>query len=251
MLTLVGLGLWDECDITLRGLESCKNSDAVYMELYTNIWNGDIKKLEKLVGRKIKVLKRSDLEENSSAIIDESKKRDIAILVCGDPLVFTTHSSLIAEARKQKIRTMIIHNASIFSAIAETGLHAYKFGKSATIPMPEKIANADSVYNTIKENKTLGLHTLLLLDADLERKKHLKVSDAFKILSEMEKKRGEGFITEHADAMVFSSAGSPKPVVEYGKISALSKKRFDAPAVIIIPGMLHFSEAEFLESLKH
>ncbi len=249
MLTLVGLGLWDEQDLTLAGLDACKKADIVYAELYTNIWNGDIRKIEKLTGKKIKVLKRPDLEEDSSKVINESKRKDVSILVCGDPLVFTTHFSLIAEARKQKIQTRIIHNASILSAIGETGLHAYKFGKSATIPMPDKNVGADSIYNTIKENKTLGLHTLLLLDVDLERKKHLKVSDAFKILSEMEKKRGEGFITEHTDAMVFSSAGSPKPVVEYGKISALSKKKFDAPAVIIIPGMLHFSEAEFLESL--
>ncbi|MFH1106240.1 MAG: diphthine synthase [Candidatus Aenigmatarchaeota archaeon] len=246
MLTLVGIGLWNEQDLTLGGLEACKSADEVYAEFYTNIWNGDVKKIEKLIGKKIKILERSDLEENASGLITRSKKSDIALLVCGDPLVFTTHSSLVAEAKKQRIKTRIIHNASILSAIGETGLHAYKFGKSATIPMPDKISNADSVYNAIKENKTLGLHTLLLLDVDLEKKKHLKVSEAFKILSEMEKKRGEGFAAAHVEAIVFSSAGSQSPVIEYGKISALSKKKFSEPAVIIIPGMLHFSEAEFL-----
>ncbi len=248
MLTLVGIGLWNEQDLTLAGLEACKNADAVYAEFYTNIWNGDIKKIEKLAGKKIKVLKRSDLEENASALINESKKRDIALLVCGDPLVFTTHSSLVAEAKKQKIKTRIIHNASILSAIGETGLHAYKFGKSATIPMPDKMQGADSVYDTIKENKTLGLHTLLLLDVDLEKKKHMKVSEAFEILLEMEKRRGEGFAASNVEAIVFSGAGSQSPVIEYGKISALSKKTFGEPAVIIIPGMLHFSEAEFLDA---
>ncbi len=249
MLTLVGLGLWDEQDITLNGIDACRDADAVYAEFYTNIWNGDVKKLEKLVGKKIKILRRHDLEEDSSKVINESKKKDVALLVCGDPLVFTTHSSLVADAKKQKIRTRIIHNASIFSAIAETGLHAYKFGKAATIPLPDKGLGADSIYNTIKENKTLGLHTLLLLDVDLENRKFLKVSDAFKTLLEMEKKRNEGFVTGRTEAVVFSGAGSPKPAIESGRIETLSKKKFGAPAVIIIPGTLHFSEAEFLDTL--
>lgn len=249
MLTLVGLGLWDENDITLKGIDACKDADTVYAEFYTNMWKGDFKKLEKLVGKKIKILKRSDLEEDSSKVINESKKKDVSILVCGDPLVFTTHSSLIAEARKQKIRTRIIHNASIYSATGEAGLHAYKFGKAATIPMPDKNIGTDSVYNTIKENETLGLHTLLLLDVDLENKKVLKVSDAFKTLLEMEKKRNEGFVTGQTGAIVFSNAGSSKPVIEFGRIETLSKKKFDAPAVIIIPGAMHFSEAEFLDAL--
>lgn len=37
MLYLVGLGLADEADITVRGLEVVKKAERVYLEAYTSI----------------------------------------------------------------------------------------------------------------------------------------------------------------------------------------------------------------------
>lgn len=37
MLYIIGLGLGDEKDITLRGLEAVKKSQKVYMEAYTSL----------------------------------------------------------------------------------------------------------------------------------------------------------------------------------------------------------------------
>lgn len=37
MLYLIGLGLSDEKDITVRGLEAVKSSSRVYLEAYTSI----------------------------------------------------------------------------------------------------------------------------------------------------------------------------------------------------------------------
>ena len=37
MLYLVGLGLADETDITVRGLEIVKKADRVYLEAYTSV----------------------------------------------------------------------------------------------------------------------------------------------------------------------------------------------------------------------
>ena len=37
MLYLVGLGLSDETDITVKGLEVVKNASRVYLEAYTSI----------------------------------------------------------------------------------------------------------------------------------------------------------------------------------------------------------------------
>lgn len=37
VLLLVGIGLFDEKDITLRGLEDIKRADRVYLENYTSI----------------------------------------------------------------------------------------------------------------------------------------------------------------------------------------------------------------------
>ena len=45
MLYLVGLGLADETDITVKGLEVVKKADRVYLEAYTSILLVDKEKL--------------------------------------------------------------------------------------------------------------------------------------------------------------------------------------------------------------
>jgi diphthine synthase len=45
MLYLVGLGLADETDITVRGLEVVKRAERVYLEAYTSILLVDKAKL--------------------------------------------------------------------------------------------------------------------------------------------------------------------------------------------------------------
>jgi diphthine methyl ester synthase len=45
MLYLVGLGLADETDITVKGLEMVKSAERVYLEAYTSILLVDKEKL--------------------------------------------------------------------------------------------------------------------------------------------------------------------------------------------------------------
>lgn len=45
MLQLVGLGLADETDITVKGLELIKKAERVYLEAYTSILLVDATKL--------------------------------------------------------------------------------------------------------------------------------------------------------------------------------------------------------------
>ncbi len=253
MLTLIGLGLNDEKDITLKGIEEANRSDKVYIELYTSKWHGSLENLEKLVGKKIQELARKYLEDDSKKIVSEAKNNDIAIFVLGDPLVATTHTILLQEARKQNIKIQIIHNASIISAIGETGLHLYKFGQTVTIPFPEKTKNhlPESVYNAIAENKKLGLHTLCLLDVVSEENKYMTTSEGIKIILSLEKKFKKKIFTEDMEVVVFARAGSNDSQIVYGKVRHVSNKDFgETPHVLIVPGKLHFTEKEFLESLK-
>ena len=246
MLTLVGLGLWDERDVTLRGIEAAKSADAVYIELYTNAWRGK-EALEQIVGKKITELKREDLEQGAAKIIGESKTKDVVLFVSGDPLVATTHSALLAEAKKAGIRTRIVHNASIVSAIGETGLHVYKFGATATVPFKEKTAGEppESVYDTIKANKERGLHTLLLLDITPER--CMTPNEAMGTLMELEGERGEKVFTDETEVVVLARAGSPDSKIAFGRVRELKDADFgEPPMVLVVPGTLHFSEKEYL-----
>lgn len=236
MLYLIGLGLGNEKSITIEGLEAAKKCECCF-ESYTSKYES-LENLEKLIGKKIIVLKRGNVEEGSQNILDSAKSKDVAVLVIGDPLAATTHADLVIEAKKQKIPVKIIHNASIFSAIAECGLQLYKFGRTATIPYTKQV---ESVKDALEGNRKLGLHTLLLLDLDVENQRYMTVKEALEILLE---KR----IISEKERLIAAHI-SEKSEVFYDIPSELMKNKIAAPSVLIIPGKLHFVEKEFLELL--
>ena len=235
MLYLIGLG-FEEKDLTLKAIEIAKNCDC-YLELYTSYWKGSISDLERTIGKEIKQLKRKDLEEDSDKLIHEARRKNIAIFVPGDPLAATTHIDLVLEAKKIGIPFRIIHNSSIFSAIGETGLQLYKFGKTTTVPFNEKLEN---VKDTIKANKKAGLHTLLLLDLDSEVNLYMTVSYAVKVLLKHK-------IIKNTDKLIAANI-SGEIVYDYAK--NLIDAGIPTPSVLVIPGKLHLKEKEFLETFK-
>jgi len=239
MLYLIGLGLWDENDISVKALEIAKKC-AVYVELYTSQWHGSIEKLEKMIGKKVQVLQRQDLEEKAQTILNTAKQTDVAVFVSGDPLAATTHVDLLIEAKKQKIPLRVIHGASIFSAVAETGLQLYKFGRSATVPLTKQLA---AVQDAIESNMESGLHTMLLLDIDPVNGP-MRTGEAIKMLLEA------GIIREHEKLIAAGALGSEHSEIAYDTAAALTTKRIATPAVLIIPGRLHFREKEALELLQ-
>ena len=162
-LTLISIGLADEKDLTQKALDAAKNSHTLYAELYTTYLNTTLKKLSETVDKPIQLLPRTSYEEQSNKLLEEAKTKNIGILIGGDSLSATTHLSLILDAAKQNIPTTIIHGSSIFTAISETGLSLYKFGRTVTLPLPEK-APPTTVLRVLQENREHGLHTLILLD---------------------------------------------------------------------------------------
>jgi diphthine synthase len=200
-----------------------------------------------MIEKKIEIVDRKDLEEESNKIVEEAERKKIVIFVLGDPLVATTHTSLLSDAKRVGVKTEIVHNASIYSAVGETGLHLYKFGRTVTIPFPEKTESTDTLADAIEKNMKMGLHTLLLLDVIFEKKKYMRPEEGMKILLEMKKK----FFTESTEIIIFARAGSDEPLIVYGKVKDLIKKDFgEPPFVMIIPGKLHFTEKEYLENFR-
>lgn len=240
MLYLVGLGVWNEKDLSLRGIEICKQADLLYCELYTSVWGGSLKKLEKTISKKIKLLERKDVEEDSDKLLESSRDKDVVLLVPGDPLVATTHIHLIIDAKKAGIPVEVVHSSSIYTTIARTGLQIYKFGRTATLITPHKGYKSEGFYDTLKDNLSNGLHTLLLLDRDMGTKRGLEIL-----------KKSESKKKKKLDRIVIGSKlGSDHERIIYGKIEDLIRRDFPPPAVIIIPGKLHFMEKEFLETLE-
>lgn len=244
MLYLIGLGLYDEKDVTLRGLETAKSCQEVYIELYTSKWLGKAN-LEKLLGRKIVELERKDLEEGSAKIIEEARMKDIAILVPGDPLSATTHIILVSEAQQKGVDIRIVHAPSIFSAVAATGLSLYKFGKTCTIPREQDGYAPTSFYDVIVENLRTGSHTLVLLDIG---DSPMTVREALERLDAAEKEHKKGVM--RADMMLVAAHFGETETILYTDSAKLQTVNLPTPSVLVVPADLNDVEKELLESKR-
>lgn len=249
----MGLGLHDERDVSLRGLEEIREADAVFAELYTSLMPGlSIQKLEELVGKRVSVVSRRALEEDGGQLIlQEAERRKTALLVPGDPLIATTHLDLRIRAERRGIKTRIVHGASIVSAvIGLSGLQNYKYGRSVTIPFPEEGFTSETPYRVIMENRKRGLHTLCFLDIKAEEERYMTISDGLEALLATEEQKRKQVITPDTLVIGIARAGSKEPTVKAGYVEEVMKKNFGAPPhTLVFPGKLHFMEAEALITL--
>ncbi len=253
VLYFIGLGLHDESDISLKALDTAKKCDLLFAEFYTQKMDTTKEKLEKLIGKKITVLTRKEVEEKSEIILSPAKKKKVGFLVGGDPFSATTHISLRHEAMQKGIETRVIHGSSIFSAVGEVGLHMYKFGTTITVPFLDRLKGQlpFSAYDRLKDNRERGLHTLMLLDIDADNNRYMTANEGMEVLLKMEKQKREDVFTEYTEVIVFARANSEKPEIVYGKVFKLKEKNFgEPPMVMIVPGSLHFTEREYLEMLR-
>lgn len=223
MLYLIGLGLHVK-GISQQGLEAVNRCEKTYLEFYTVDFPYSKEELEKILGKEVILADRNFVE--SLKIVEEVKDTDIALLVYGSPLTATTHISLIQEAKKQNIEVEIIHNASIFDAVAETGLQIYKFGKTTSIPGFE----AESFTEVIKENLGIGAHSLILVDIGIE------FENALERLEKVDINK----------LVVCSALGTHDSRIYYGTLKELETKKVKNPFCFIVPGKLHFIEKEIL-----
>ncbi|WP_409200740.1 diphthine synthase [Methanobrevibacter sp. DSM 116169] len=249
MFYLVGLGLFDINDISLKGLECLKNVDVIYAEFFTsNLFGSSLESIENLVGKKIKVLSRNEVEEES-IFLKEAKSKNVALVTGGDPLIATTHSDFLVECARQNIPYEVIHGSSILSSgPAISGLQGYKFGKVTTIPFPDYNYKPKSPYVVIEENLKMNLHTLVLLDIQADKDKYMTVNEGLKLLLDIKDDLDyKGKVTEDTLAIGIARVGSKDVSVKASKISDLINEDFGSPLhCILIPADLHIVEAEYL-----
>ena len=254
MLTFVGLGLFDESDISLKGLQAIRSADMIYIELYTSYLMGTtLEKLEALYQKPVLRLMREDVEQTPDWL-ENAVDKNIVFLTGGDTMASTTHVDLRIRAADMGIQTHLIHGASIISAVfGLSGLQNYRFGKSVSIPFPYVSSRGNRVvtetpYDTIKFNRENGLHTLVFLDISAEHG-YMTVPEALKLLLEVEEKRGDG-IMKGQIAVGIARAGSPDVSVKADFAENIDAFDLGGPLqILVIPGDLHFVEAEALVKL--
>lgn len=241
-LFMIGLGLSDAKDVSVKGLEIIKNCGVVYLEGYTSKLQCNIEDLEKLYGKKIKVLEREFVENRTEDILMQAKDMDVAFLIIGDPMCATTHLGLRLSALQNKVPVEIIHNASIVSAIGVIGLELYKYGKITSIPFHN--SDVKTPLEVYKMNKKNGLHTLFLLDLDPINSKFLTIKEACEYLI-------SNGIKPSTLSVGCARIGSKSQIIG---VSSLKKLEYfdygEPPYCIVIPGKLHFMEEEALKQWR-
>ncbi|MDD3175609.1 MAG: diphthine synthase [Candidatus Nanoarchaeia archaeon] len=272
-LYLIGIGLNDEKDITIRGLETIQKCDEVYLEHYTSILSIGKEKLEKFYQKEIFIADRNLVENDAEEkLLLPAKEKNIALLVVGDIFGATTHTDLQLRAKKLNVEFVPIFNASIINAIGYVGLELYKYGKTTSIVFSQKNWLPHTPYDVIKNNLTSGLHTLCLLDikvaepspedirknlqnpgssSQLSPPRFMTVNEGLKELLKIEHEQKEKIISEETWVVGVARIGQKDCLIKFGKIKDLLNFDFGKPLhSIIIPGKLHEIEEEMLNSWK-
>ena len=244
MLSFIGLGLYDERSITVRGRDALAEADHAFAEWYTSRLAGtDIETLEATHDIDIAVRDRAGVEQHPEPILDAAEDGHAAFLTAGDTMISTTHVDLRLRAHERDIETRVIHGTTAQTAASSlTGLQNYRFGKATTLPFEETHGGVPgSVVETIEANRERGLHTLVYLDIDGENERFLTGDVAAGLLAdELPEDRG----------VVVGQAGSDDPTVRSGPLSELAEGSFGPPLhLLVLPGELHPIEEDALAAL--
>ncbi|MEA3514697.1 MAG: diphthine synthase [Nanoarchaeota archaeon] len=266
-LYMIGLGLNDEKDISLKGLEAVKKCKTIYLEKYTSILHCDIKKLEELYGKKVIIADRDMVESKAEdTILKDAEMDDTAFLVVGDVFGATTHTDLMIRAKKDSIEVKVINNASILNAVGITGLELYKFGKTTSIVFPQENWMPHTPYDVLRENQKMNLHTLCLLDIKvaepssedlkkginkIQKPRFMRINEAIDYMIDIEQMQGENIFTSETLCIGCARLSSENPTIISGKAKELIETDFGEPLhCLIIPAKLHFIEEEALKFWK-
>jgi diphthine synthase len=251
-LHFVGLGLYDDADMSLAGLEAARTADAVYAEFYTSRLTGStIGRLETRIGRPIDVLDREALEQRPESLLDAAADGTAVLLVAGDPMAATTHIDIRLRAESQGIRTRVFHGASILTAaFGELGLSVYKSGRVTTLQWPHGKFFPTSPYESLLENAKASLHSLVLLDIHGDEGRYMTASEGCDLLLRYDREHGGDVTGPENLACVVARAGAPDCVRMARRLTDLTCGDFGPPLhCIIVPGKLHFMEAQALVAL--
>lgn len=264
MLFLIGLGLGDEKDITVKGLEAIRSCTEVWLESYTAILTGiDAATLSAFYQKEVKVADRDDVETKIEKLIEQGKTENVALLVVGDPFGATTHSDLWLRCKKMGVAVQVIHNASIMNAIGCCGVSLYAFGQTVSIPLFRKTWRPDSFYERIEVNKNAGLHTLCLLDIKVKEPNieiletrgkfvydppyFMTINEACAQLIEVEENKKRGVCDANARCVGVSRVGRKDQQIIHGTLGELAKRDFGSPLhSLVILGHVHPMEEEIL-----
>uniref|UniRef100_Q9H2P9-4 Isoform 4 of Diphthine methyl ester synthase n=1 Tax=Homo sapiens TaxID=9606 RepID=Q9H2P9-4 len=267
MLYLIGLGLGDAKDITVKGLEVVRRCSRVYLEAYTSVLTVGKEALEEFYGRKLVVADREEVEQEADNILKDADISDVAFLVVGDPFGATTHSDLVLRATKLGIPYRVIHNASIMNAEAAGGYRYISLERQVLLVFGQTLGGPESFFDKVKKNRQNGMHTLCLLDIKVKEQslenlikgrkiyeppRYMSVNQAAQQLLEIvqnQRIRGEEpAVTEETLCVGLARVGADDQKIAAGTLRQMCTVDLGEPlhSLIITGGSIHPMEMEML-----
>lgn len=246
---LIGTGISGE--LSKEALKICSSS-KVYIDSYTSLTTkSSMDSFSRQIGSAPEPLQRSMLEEGSKALATVALKSDVAVLVPGDPLMATTHKTLLEEAAAAGAKWKILHSSSIASAaLGESMLDFYRFGRIATIARWSDHYKPVSFYEALKSNYDAGLHTLFLFDYDPVEGRSMDFGEVSGILAAAEEEYEEGLLVPESRAIFMHNIGLEGQAVTKGTLSKIASLGFaNGLNSMIIPATLSYIEEELTETL--
>ncbi|KAF7646798.1 hypothetical protein LDENG_00182160, partial [Lucifuga dentata] len=264
MLYLIGLGLGDAADITVKGLRAVRRCSRVYLEAYTSILSVGKEALEEYYGMELILADRDMVEQGADEILRDAAVTDVGFLVVGDPFGATTHSDLVLRAVHAGIPYRVIHNASIMNAVGCCGLQLYNFGETVSVVFWTETWRPESFYDKICKNRKAGLHTLCLLDIKMKEQtienmmrgkkiyeppRFLSVRQAAdQLMRIIQRRRDQGEepgLTEDTVCVGVARIGADDQVIRTATLRQLTSCDLGAPLhSLIVTGQLHPLEVD-------
>lgn len=263
VLYIIGLGLGDEKDITVRGLEAIRACSKIFLESYTSVLCVGKERLEAFYEKPIVIADRNMVETEAERIYEPALTEHVAMLVVGDPVCATTHTDILIRAKEHGVKVELIHNASVMGAAGCCGLQLYNFGHTVSIPFFEDNWRPTSFYPKIRYNRRGGMHTLCLLDIKVKEPdfeammkgkqvflppRFMNVNISCAQLIEAEETHGDGAYDASRTLCVgLARLGQPTQQIVAGTLRELLEQDFGEPLhSLIVCGELHDLELEVL-----
>ena len=175
----------------------------------------------------------------------------------------TTHTDLILRARELHIPYTSIPNASILNAIGCTGLQLYNFGQTVSMVFFTETWKPSSFYDRVRENRQIGLHTLLLLDIKVKEQslenmargrkvyeppRYMTVAECARQMLEIEETRGEGVYTKESLAVGAGRVGASDQRLVTGTLEELCTADLGNPlhSMVLLGRRTHDLERDYI-----
>lgn len=208
---------------------------------------------------------RELVESGSDDILQDAQDKDIAFLVVGDPFGATTHTDLVLRARELSIAVQSIPNASILNAIGTTGLQLYNFGQTVSMVFFTDTWRPSSFYDRIKENISIGLHTLVLVDIKVKEQSYEDMARGRKVyqpprymtvaqcagqMLEIEEERKEEVYSSDSLAIGAARVGSREQRLACGTLRELSEADLGPPlhSLVLLGKRAHDLERDYIRA---